>query len=94
MYYAQNHFLTLINGEVEETRNETFKNNLVSLANFVMIRFSQDKTVVPSESSWFGSFAPPDQGDDAGLPWDEEKVLPLEQQPVYREDWIGLRTVR
>ena len=93
-YYTQNHFLTLINGEVEETRNDTYKKNLASLANFVMIRFTREKTVVPSESSWFGSFATPDEGDKAGLPWDEERVLPMEEQPLYKEDWIGLRTVR
>ena len=91
VYYAENHFLTVINGEVAETRNATFKKNLASLANFVMIRLTKEKTVVPSESSWFGAFAPPD---DEDMPGEEWKVMPMEQQPLYKEDWIGLRTVR
>ncbi|KAF8332056.1 alpha/beta-hydrolase [Cantharellus anzutake] len=90
LYYKQNKFLTSINGEVEETRNETFKKNLLDLGNFVMILFDQDTTVVPKESSWFGSYVPPEDGDRKGPRWGEE-VLPMREQPLYKEDWIGLR---
>ena len=93
LYYEQNKFLTVINGEVEEGRNETFRRNLLDLENLVMIMFAQDRTVVPKESSWFGSYAPP-QGDEGKGPWWREDVLPMREQPLYKEDWIGLREAR
>jgi len=90
MYYDHNKFLTVINGEVEGRRNETFKRNLLDLENFAMIMFDQDSTVVPKESSWFGSYAPP-QEHDRKKPWWREDILPMREQPLYQEDWIGLR---
>ncbi len=93
MYYDHNKFLTMINGEVEERRNETFKRNLLYLENFVMIMFDQDSTVVPKESSWFGSYAPP-QEHDRKKPWWREDILPMQEQLLYQEDWIGLRKAR
>lgn len=90
LYYEQNKFLTVINGEVEEKRNETFRRNLLDLENLVMIMFDQDRTVVPKESSWFGSYAPP-QGDEGKEPWWREDILPMREQSLYKEDWIGLR---
>jgi hypothetical protein len=37
--------------------------------------------VIPRESEWFGAFK---EGAEA-------EVVPMEQQPLYQEDWIGLR---
>ena len=88
VYLQTNSFLTGINGEVAETRNVTYRKNFESIENFVMILFASDKTVVPKESSWFGSYAPPAED---GL--EEQIVLPMRQQPLYLEDWIGLRKV-
>jgi len=58
-YYQHNTFLTAINNELPDSRNQTYYDNLASLSNLVLVLFSADKTVVPKESSWFGSFAPP-----------------------------------
>jgi len=92
VYYEANDFLTRINGEVEETRNETYAKNLAGLENLVLVIFDQDKTVVPKESSWFGSYAPPkEDATDMQMRWGEEVVLPMREQPLYTEDWIGLR---
>jgi len=92
LYYKQNKFLPLINGEIDERRNGTFKKNLLDLKNFVMIMFEQDGTVVPKESSLFGSYAPPEEDDEhEGKPWWREDVLSMREQPLYKEDWIGLR---
>jgi len=48
------------------------KENLSNLENFVMVLFTQDTTVVPKESAWFGSYAV------------EEKELSHIAKPVYR----------
>ena len=37
--------------------------------------------VIPRESEWFGAFQ------DGG----EAFVVPMSQQPIYTEDWIGLK---
>lgn len=93
-YLSSNTFLTLINGEVEETRNETFKGRLEKLEGLVMVMFDRDQTVVPRESSWFGSVAPPKE-EERGVGWGEpEEIVPMRMQPLYVNDWIGLKSVR
>jgi len=98
---AYNHFLTDINNEIPEndddeddedppTRNSTYVANFASLDNFVMVLFDQDKTVVPKESSWFGSYAIPTEEDRET---DEQDIIDMRDQPLYQEDWIGLRTL-
>lgn len=97
-YLAANHFLVSINNEVPASRNHTYAQNLASLNKLVLVLFSRDKTVVPKESAWFGSEMPV-KGDvlgaEAGLqrPLVEErsKIIPMRLQPLYLEDWIGLR---
>ncbi|KAJ7755725.1 palmitoyl-protein thioesterase [Mycena maculata] len=93
-YYSSNTFLTSINNEIAETRNETYASNLASLNKLVLIIFTEDKTVVPKESSWFGSEV---VGDDQ-LAYGPQRVLApgrtlvsMREQPLYQEDWIGLR---
>jgi hypothetical protein len=44
-------------------------------------RFEEDITVVPKASEWFGYYA-------IG---DVSQLLPMQQQPIYTEDWIGLQ---
>lgn len=67
LYLASNHFLPTINNEVPSIlKNNTYKANLESLSNLVLVLFSEDQTVVPKESSWFGSFAPPDEDVEEG----------------------------
>ncbi|KAI9332837.1 palmitoyl-protein thioesterase 1 [Obelidium mucronatum] len=78
-YLEKNIFLPHINNEVEASRNESYKDNLKALNKLVLIRFSEDTMVVPSESSWFGFF-------------DEEmNIVQMENQDLYLQDWIGLR---
>jgi palmitoyl-protein thioesterase len=45
---------------------------------------------VPKESAWFGSYAPPK--DNASLDAEPE-LISMKQQPLYLEDWIGLRAL-
>jgi palmitoyl-protein thioesterase len=96
-YLTANHFLPSINNEVEGMRNKTYARNLASLNNLVLVIFTEDKTVVPKESAWFGSesiddgsldFTPSEQH---ALSRSETTIIPMREQPLYVEDWIGLR---
>ncbi|RHZ86097.1 hypothetical protein Glove_54g14 [Diversispora epigaea] len=77
-YLAKNIFLPDINNELT-FKNKTYAKNLASLNKFVMIRFTEDITVRPRDSSWFSFY-------------DEEgNLIPLQEQKIYKEDWIGLK---
>lgn len=63
----------------------------------MLVLFTEDKTVVPKESAWFGS---EEVRVDAELSAPEEQVhltdtsiIPMRLQPLYIEDWIGLRAL-
>jgi palmitoyl-protein thioesterase len=97
-YLASNVFLTSINNELSD-KNETYKENLASLENFVLIMFTEDTTSIPKESAWFGSEAPPEEmqfppDDDQRVivsTSSEKAIIPMWMHPIYTEDWIGLR---
>ncbi|KAK1972466.1 palmitoyl protein thioesterase [Colletotrichum sublineola] len=76
-YLESSNFLADINNE-RELKNVQYKKNLASLANFVMVMFEDDTTVIPKETSWFEEV-------------NGTESLPLRARPIYREDWIGLR---
>lgn len=58
---------------------------------------------MPKESSWFGSYPPEDDDDDDALRTffdlehegggEKKPIVPMRKQPLYVEDWIGLRTL-
>jgi len=77
-------FLSDINNE-GPNKNATYKRHLTSLTRFVLILFTEDITVVPRESEWFGV-----------LPWgtlDPSAILAYNQTQLYQEDWIGLKVL-
>ncbi|KAJ8297362.1 Palmitoyl-protein thioesterase 1 [Rhodotorula toruloides] len=110
-YLAANEFLKDIDNEREgdrqveqgervggvevEPRNQTYKENLISLNRFVMFRFSLEQTVVPPHSSHFtvpspsasNCPRPPLPPDPSCYP----TPLPYSDLPLYAEDYIGLR---
>ena len=91
-YLAANHFLTSINNEIPVSRNATYARNFAALDALVLVLFAEDRTVVPKESSWFGSYAPSDSdGDSSGRA--ERTVVGMRQHALYTEDWIGLKTL-
>lgn len=93
-YLSANHFLTSINNEVPATRNATYAAHLAQLETLVLVLFERDRTVVPKESAWFGSYAPPPPEDEDGTREGKEEILvPMREQPLYKEDWIGLRAL-
>jgi len=79
-YIEKSIFLADINNEREE-KNQDYKNNMLSLNKFVMVKFEDDDMVVPSSSSWFG--------------WidDFDKLIPYNKTDAYKEDWLGLKTM-
>jgi palmitoyl-protein thioesterase len=98
-YLSANHFLPYINNEIQESRNETYKRNLASLDNLVLVMFTEDKTVIPKESSWFGAEVVTEeemyiasQMSQISFSLETGRVMvPMRLQPIYLEDWIGLR---
>lgn len=79
-YRQKSIFLADINNE-NEPRNQTYKNNLLRLRNFVMVEFGEDSIVDPRISELFGFFK-------SGQAHD---VVPLQETPLYQEDWLGLK---
>ncbi|KAH8993417.1 Alpha/Beta hydrolase protein [Lactarius akahatsu] len=88
-YLAANHFLTSINNELPATRNATYAARLATLDALVLVLFERDSTVIPKESAWFGSYTPPSDSREG----DEESLVSMREQPLYTEDWIGLRAL-
>lgn len=99
-------FLADINNEVLDpsTINEVYAENFASLRHLILVLFAEDETVVPKESAWFGSEAPPEQDmryesdrfteqERLGSHVAEKTIVPMRLQPLYTEDWIGLRTL-
>jgi palmitoyl-protein thioesterase len=102
LYLARNAFLPDVNGELAAARNASYAENLARLANLVLVMFGKDVTVVPKESAWFGSEMPPPEA-AAGRPAQAPlglappppppAIIPMRAQPLYTEDWIGLRAL-
>lgn len=99
-YLEANHFLPSINNERAEERNATYARNLAELNKLVLVMFTEDTTVVPKESAWFGSEAPPQDERMVQLsPQEtlsqkdvpEREIIPMRLQPLYVNDWIGLK---
>jgi len=81
-------------------KNATYAAHLKQLDALALVLFTQDHMVVPKESAWFGSYPPKEEkeGDaplrtffDLGRA--EKAIVPMRKQPLYVEDWIGLRTL-
>ncbi|KAM7274321.1 hypothetical protein ACFE04_028985 [Oxalis oulophora] len=76
-------YLPKLNNERPGKRKSMYKKRFTSLDNLVLIMFDHDEVIVPRESSWFG-FHP-----DGSI----GPVLPPQKTKLYKEDWIGLRTL-
>jgi len=94
-YLSASQFLPYINNEIPESRNETYKRNLASLHNLVLVMFTEDKTVIPKETAWFGAEVVNEEGSrgasQTSFSISEQVVVHMRLQPIYLEDWIGLR---
>ncbi|KAJ3547623.1 hypothetical protein NM688_g5381 [Phlebia brevispora] len=88
LYLSRNKWLTSINNEIPDSVNTTYAKNLESLNKLILVLFSEDTTVVPKESAWFGSYAPSNESSSA-----DKAVIPMRLQPLYTENRIGLKTL-
>ncbi|KAG0097608.1 hypothetical protein BGZ93_002397 [Podila epicladia] len=77
-YLERNIFLPDINNE-HDVKNATYVKHLTTLNALVMFMFSDDITVKPKETAWFGF-----QDEDG-------EVIDLYDQDLYKEDWLGLK---
>eukprot|EP00116_Pleurobrachia_bachei_P007417 sb/3467679/ len=66
----------------EGTEKPEYKENLLKLSNFTLIKFTKDSMVTPRESEWFGFYLP---GSDKNL------YTLVESDPLWNQDKLGLR---
>ena len=79
-FYEKSIFLPQINNE-GEVKDAGYKARLTSVKNFGLWMWEQDRIVNPRQSEWFGA-------------WDSGRNdIPLKEQQMYEEDWVGLRTL-
>lgn len=81
-YVSHCHFLPDINNELQ-TRNETYRNNMLKLNAFVMTYSDIDEIVTPRESGWFMGYV------NQSL-----KIETWNMSRQFTEDLIGMRTLR
>jgi len=81
-YIDKSVFLADINNN-RPTKNNTYKENLITLNKFAMVRFNNDTMVQPIASEWFGWY----------LPGTDNVTIPLEETTLYTEDWIGMQVL-
>jgi len=77
-FLAKSSFLPLANNLV--ARNAAYKARILGLDRLVLFSFAQDKVIVPRDSALFSM--------QSG-----STVVPLREQALYTEDWLGLRTL-
>jgi palmitoyl-protein thioesterase len=95
-YLSASRFLADINNELPASRNATYASNIASLNKLVLLLFTEDKTVVPKESAWFGSEDDPKRFTNAQQPLhvprpQDKSIIPVHLHPLYTEDWIGIQ---
>jgi palmitoyl-protein thioesterase len=80
-YLEKSGFLADINNE-RVLKNASYAERIAALEKFVMVVFEEDTTVIPRESGWFAEV-----NGTSGV------VTPLQERPIYLEDWIGLKAL-
>lgn len=87
-------FLAKINNE-PSPHSSVPKASLSGLTGtLLLLRFTNETTVIPAISAWFGSLAPASSDSSSLSPQEADpEEIPMERQPLYLGDWIGLRTL-
>jgi len=81
-YRAKSKFIGEYNND-KDVKNESYKDNLIKLEKLVLVKFSEDATVVPRGTEWFGFYK-------LGQ---AQEMLAYNETALYIEDWIGLKTL-
>lgn len=81
-YLKENRFLADINNE-KENKNATYKANMMSLTNYVMVEAMQDTMVEPHVSEQHAYYK-----------WGQmTETEQLQETDGYKEDWLGLKSL-
>jgi palmitoyl-protein thioesterase len=80
-YLEHSAFLADINNERAE-KNESYAKNLASIEHMTMLMWEDDTVLVPKESAWWADFEP-----------ESKNVTKLQDRPIYKEDWLGLKAL-
>lgn len=80
-YLTHSHFLADINNERDQ-KNQTYRNNILSLNSITLIHSTVDNIVIPNTSPWFQFYA---VGQDVN-------VVPFQKTDQFMDDWLGLKT--
>jgi len=81
-YLKSSRFLADLNNE-KETKNSTYKKNMMSLKEYVLVMAEGDGMVIPKESEQHGFYK-------WGNSYEIEK---LEDTEGYKGDWLGLQSL-
>ncbi|XP_076241221.1 palmitoyl-protein thioesterase 2 isoform X2 [Calliopsis andreniformis] len=81
LYYKYSKFLPYVNNEKNMTDWTTSKRGLTKLNRLVLVGGPDDGVITPWQSSHFGYF-------DAN-----ETVIDMRDRPIYKDDYIGLKTL-
>uniref|UniRef100_A0A5K3FBD6 Palmitoyl-protein thioesterase 1 n=1 Tax=Mesocestoides corti TaxID=53468 RepID=A0A5K3FBD6_MESCO len=81
VYKDRSQFLADINQE--KTVNVTYRNNLLTADNLVLVRFLHDTIVIPGASEWFGFYRP----------GSADTLYDTKESSQYKTDSLGLRTL-
>ncbi|GAA6024338.1 hypothetical protein JCM11491_000382 [Sporobolomyces phaffii] len=79
-------------GSGSEPRNATYKENFSRLNKLVLLRFSDDQTVVPPTSAHFTLPSSSSSSSSSSAPASYDP-LPFVDLPLYVDDYIGLRAL-
>lgn len=80
-YMTKSLFLPFIDGEVDSSDREFFKNQMLQIQKYAMIQFNDDKVINPKESAHFGVYD------------ENHVVVSLKDRPWYINDTMGFRTL-
>lgn len=82
IYKLYSSFLAEMNGEKSGYNTpKIYKENIISLKNFVMVFSQNDEIIKPASSGIFYTYD------------HNNNIIPLENNPIYTHDWIGLKTL-
>lgn len=99
VYLANNTFLPRLNNETHNTRANEHRENFLQISKLILIGGPHDGVIEPWQSSIFGFYEiQQDREEDERYQSAEERlaktrIVPMEEQMIYKEDTFGLRTL-
>lgn len=81
LYLSSNNYLAFLNNERDNPNATEWKNNFLRLQQLVLIGGPDDGVITPWQSSHFGFYN------------ENETVLEMKKQLIYRKDTFGLKTM-